>query len=153
MLCRGTYTTVSLLPLELAPYKPYTITSMIWLVWLCVEGLNHRHPVGILRTLLNSVEETDEVTESLLRYWVMLLLQGFNRAHPELQKQFDLSGISSGRGFHGKVQQVGAYLRCCRVRAPPALERDVMAFVKDMSHRTNRFLFGIPSQERRCNGK
>jgi len=153
MFCRTTRRTVSLLPLELAPYHPYTIPSMLMVVLLCARGMERRSPVGILRTLLDAVQKTDDVTESLLGFWVKFLLQGFGRAHSELRKQYDLSTISSGRGFQSKVLQLGAYLRCCRVRGPPDLERDVMALLKEMSARTNRFLFGIPSQDRRCCGK
>ena len=114
LLCRKTKRTVSLLPLELAPYHPYTIPSMLWVLWLCGKGLESREGCGILRMLLDAVQDTDDITESLVGFWVELILRGFHRAHPEMRKTHDLSGISSGPGLRGRVLEVRAYLRSCR---------------------------------------
>jgi len=152
-LCRKTKLTVSLLPLELAPYHPYSIPSMLWVLWLCGKGLESREGCGILRVLLDAVRDTDDVTESLVGFWVEMILRGFHRAHPMLRALHDLSGVTSGRGLPCRVLEVGVYLRSCRVRGPPALVGDVMALLRDVSARRHRFLFGIPSQDRRRQGK
>jgi hypothetical protein len=146
-LCRKTKRTVSLLPMELVPYHPYAIPSMLHVLWLCTKMDSTGGPKRFLRVLLDAVTDTDDVGESLVLCWLVLMLRGFQRAHGVLRQWFDLSEVTSGVGMSGKRRQWRAYLCACRVRGPPNLVGDMMGLVKSYSDSTHRFLLGIPSQD------
>lgn len=134
--------------MELVPYRPYTISSMVYVLWLCTKMDPTGGPHRFLRVLLDAVTDTDEVGEPLVLCWLHLMLRGFQRAYGVLSQLFDLSEVSSGQGLSGKRRQWRAYLSACRIRGPPDLTGDMMELMKTYSDKTNRFLLGIPSQDR-----
>jgi len=147
-LCRKTGRTVSLLPLELAPYHEFTIPSMLTVMLLCLKTARPRSAWSILAALLDAVRGTDRVTLSLLRCWILLFLRGFHRTHRMLAEKHDLDGVCSASGLAGGLSEIAGYLRGCHVRGPPEVDKDVMALLREYSTGTQRFLVGIPSQDR-----
>lgn len=148
-LCRKTKQTVSYLPLELAPYQPYTIASMLQVLWLCGKANRPGRPQRVLSALLDAVQGTDAVTESLLRCWLVLILIGFHRAFPGLDRGECFSGNGRRKTFCGRLALVSAYFGFCQVRGPPSLETDILLLLDARSAGGTTFLFGISSQDRR----
>jgi len=146
--CRKTGRTFSLLPLELAPYHQYTLTTMFQtLVLFCAlwgpEGKTVEDAV------LEALPPDSRVTVSLVRFWSGVGVRGWRRSRPVLRRTYDLSEIRSETGFRGQAAEVLAYLRACRVRGPPWVDEGVLRIAREYSHASRRFLVGMPSQDRR----
>ena len=167
--CRTKKLTVSMLPLELAPYHPFMIPSMLALVFLCVKDGKATTLSGFLGALLDATEresgsdhrstddpeaedvqeDSDQTSLSLLRLWICLLVRGFRRAHTELRVLCVLDEMKSGKGPVGEAREVQAYAVASTARAPPSAEL-VLEVMREYSARTGKFLFGTPSQDRRA---
>jgi hypothetical protein len=147
-LCRKTGRTVSLLPLELAPFHRYTVPTMLWVLVL-LHGLFGRESLSVEDAVLGVVADDNDLTAGVVRRWSDVAVRGLRRGHAELRKEHDLSGIRSGTGLRGRVGEVVAYLDACGVRGPPASAAEVVPLLRSYSRGTGRFLIGRPTQERR----
>lgn len=133
--------TVSLLPYQLAPYRVYTVESMILAVVLWAE-IAADGDGGALA----AVEELSgdcAVTPWLLRNWLGVVVIGFRCAHPVLCRWVDLTSIHSGEDTAEKLDEVMRYSLRLGSRGPP-----LRAAVQRYSRFTGRHLLGVSSQER-----
>ena len=153
--------TFSLLPLELVPYRRYTLRSMLTALALFVSVFGP-DVTTIEQAFLDALPTDGPVSVSLLRLWAQAAVRGFRRSHPVLCKMHELSLVSARSGLVGEAGEVREYLRGCRVRAPPAFDSvvctwtedpagwhdDLCRLVTEYSRATRVFLVGVPSQER-----
>ncbi len=117
----------------------------------------------IEQAFLDALPTDGPVSMSLLRLWARDAVRGLRRSHPILCKMYELSDISAQCGLVGWAGEVRAYLRSCKVRAPPAFDSvvctwaeapagwhdDLCRLVKEYSLATRVFLVGTPSQGRK----
>jgi len=90
------------------------------------------------------------VTPYLIVFWLQAVIRGFRRAHPELRRFYDLSGVhTSGKSVAWK--EVGGYFSAigCKPRKPwiPLIFKLLHLY----SGQTRQFLFGTASQQRLTN--
>lgn len=147
LLCRKTGRTVSLLPLELAPFHRYTVPTMLRILVL-LHGLFGRGVQSLEDAVLDVVTDDNDLTVGVVGRWSDVAVRGLSRGHAELRKEYDLSGIRSGTGLRGRTGEVVAYLDACGVRGPPASAAEVMPLLQSYSRTTGRFLVGRATQDR-----
>lgn len=144
--CRLEMRTFSLLPYQLAPYRLYTIESMILAVLVWCEF--HRDGEGESPKAVASFHDDCRVTPWLLRNWLGVVVMGFRGAHPVLCRWYELSNIHSGKSQNEMLEEVYDYHRSFGARGPPSIS-ELREMVRRYSRHTECHLLGIPSQERR----
>jgi hypothetical protein len=146
-LCRKLKLTVSLLPVELAPYHRYTLRSILLalLLFHAVWG----DPSCTLEDVWSKLPLDSNVTVYLLRYWLGEVLRGLRRAHDHLCRWYDLSDIQSGVGLSGRLRELHSYFHTCKIRGPPDGNAAVADLATGYSRSTKCFLVGRTSQERK----
>ena len=147
--CRSTGRTFSMLPVQLVPYHKYTVASILLVLLLAAvasdEGL------GLCATAEKRLTQNTGITGGLIHCWLLMVTTGLRRAHHLLARWARLGDILSGETDFGRLREIRAYCRALRIRGPPRLEQMFgldRALVRH-ARATNRFLFGVPSQERR----
>lgn len=143
--CREKVLTFSLLPYQLAPYRLYTVESMIFAVLVWCEL--HREDEGDATKALRSLHNDCRVTPWLLRNWLGVVVVGFRSGHPFLGQWYDLSGIHSGNSPGEMLDEVYGYYSSFGSRGPPS-RKDLRAVLRRYSCHTDRHLLGKPFQER-----
>lgn len=144
--CRETGRTASYLPIQLAPYCQYTVSTMAWVVlWACdfsKKGRNCYYQV------YKQLDPDSLATTFLFYYWTNFLLDGFHRAHSYFYHRFDLSDISSkaAKRTVDLLAEVNLYFKALGMRAPPDAATVLPSIMKKYSQETSCFLFGTPSQ-------
>lgn len=125
-----------MLPVQLIPYCQYTVAAVIGTLQL---GLQCRHmgQQGFWGAAL-AVDEVDPdslVTPWLVACWLPMVLRGLRRGHAVLRRFYDLSAITTRKGW---AETAGYFLALgCLTEAAVRYSRD-----------TGQFLFGTPSQQR-----
>jgi hypothetical protein len=144
--CRPQKRTFSLLPHQLVPYHQYTAESIVWAVWF-VAHLSHVGSSTPWSEAMNALPSEADVTAWLLRCWLYLLRGGLRRGHSALSTWADLSRVCTGRRVVDHLWEVHAYLAALGIRAPPPEVR-LTPTLMQYGLREQRFLLGVPSQER-----
>ncbi len=85
----------------------------------------------------------------LLSLWLVLCVSGLNRAHAELSRWAVLDGLIQGCDVRGRLCELAATCRALGIRGPPGLDGLDEVLVRH-ARTTRRFLFGVPSQERKA---
>ena len=137
--------TFSLLPYQLAPYRLYTIESMILAVLVWCEF--HRDGEGESPEAVGSLHDDCRVTPWLLRNWLGVVVMGLRGVHAVLCRWYDLSGIHSGDSPAEMLDEVYDYHLSFGERGPPSIS-ELRQMVRSYSRHTKCHLLGIPSQER-----
>jgi len=136
-----------LLPVQLIPYHQYTAGAVIGTLLL---GLRHReagqqgfHGASV------EVDPDSEVTPWLVACWLVVVARGLDRAHAELCRHYDLTGVRSVRGTRAPWGEVAAYLRVLIGIAGSGWPDRILSVASRHSRETKLFLFGVASQHRR----
>ena len=93
--CREQMRTFSLLPYQLAPYRLYTIESMILSVIVWCEY--HREGEGEAKEAVKSLHDDSRVTPWLLRNWLAVVIVSSHSAFVRPQRSARFAG---SRGIH-----------------------------------------------------
>jgi len=144
-LCQRHQRTFSLLPIQLIPYFQYTANTVIGTLLLGVSFWQLGH-IGFCGAEA-SVTPESAVTAWLVFCWLMVVLRGLRRGHPELILLYDLSRIHTSKAAL-PWQEFTDYFVAFGI-GPQSLWRPLLhALLYGYSHRTKQFLFGAPSQYR-----
>jgi hypothetical protein len=141
-LCRNRRKTFSLLPIQLIPYFQYTVGAVLGTLFLGMEcwRMGQRGYYGASL----EVDPESLVTPWLITCWLVVVVQGLRRSHPELRRFYPLDGIHSC----GAWEETATYFAAFGLR--PKIDR--LSLLMDLLYRyscgTNQFLFGTPSQYR-----
>jgi hypothetical protein len=136
-LCRKKKRTFSLLPVQLIPYCQYTVAAVIGTLQLGLQCWQVGQQ-GFWGAAL-AVDEVDPdslVTPWLVACWLAMVLRGLRRGHAVLRRFFDLSGITTCKGW----PETAGYFLAFGGRPQEVASR--------YSRATGQFLFGAPSQQR-----
>jgi hypothetical protein len=144
--CRRTRKTFSLLPIQLIPYHRYTAASVVMALALALA-----HGLSLFGVAEKLLAGDSRANGYLLAAWLLVLVHGLRRAHPWLAERYPLSVVRSARRRLPAdwLAELGAYLAALAPRASPAGGAGFLAVISSYAHATSRFLFGVPSQERR----
>ena len=146
--CRTTEKTFSLLPHWLVPYHRYTIASMLFA--LLLAAAMEEHGLSSLFGVAEKLIEPDcRANGFLLGCWLVLCVTGLRRAHAELSRWAALDDLSQGQGLRGRLCELAATCRALDIRGPPGHDGLDEVLVRH-ARTTKRFLFGVPSQERKA---
>ncbi len=85
----------------------------------------------------------------LLGLWLVLCISGLNRAHAELSRWAVLDGLIQGCDVRGRLCELSTTCMALGIRGPPGLDGLDEVLVRH-ARTTKRFLFGVPSQERKA---
>lgn len=143
--CRKSHTTISLLPHQLIPYHQYTVDAVVKAL-LMVISFQEKGQTGYYGAACALPADCD-VTPYLIQTWAMLLLTGFLRGHPVLQKAFPLP--EPGRPSRGDIMKtILLYLQSTGNADPPDSLSPIGA-IRYYFRRTGRWLFGKSACDRR----
>lgn len=145
--CKKSMKTLSLLPHQLAPYRRYTVRTMLYLLALSHELV--QEDGGSLGKVVAELPGDCNVTSWLLRGWIKLALHGFASAHHILVQEYDLDDVKTGEGMAEELACIETYCRKAAARGPPGIRRRLDGLVRWYASTVSRHLLGIPSQERR----
>lgn len=139
-LCRLKRRTFSLLPIQLAPYCQYTLTTIIGTLLL---GLSvHQQGQKGFQGAVLAVDSESLVTPYLVACWLAMVLSGFKRAHPVLRSWYDLSALHTA---HRAWQQLLGYFLALGWESSGS---QLMGVLYRYSRSSRQFMFGTPSQQR-----
>lgn len=144
-LCRTHKSTFSLLPIQLIPYFQYTANAVIGTLLLGVSCWQLGH-VGCCGAEA-SVTPESAVTAWLVFCWLMVVLRGLRRGHPELILLYDLSRIQTSKTAV-PWQEFRDYFVAFGIDSGTLSRPLLHALIYRYSLRTRQFLFGTPSQYR-----
>lgn len=144
--------TFSLLPHQLAPYRQYTVRSMVFALLLAQAFCQRKDPglVGIAAEVISDQSYGESrVTGYLVADWLLLFVASLRRGHKQLSVRYDLTQIRSRDGQQGRLGEVWTYLSVL-VRGPPIprIRQNIDSQLAWYANCTGRFLIGFPSQER-----
>jgi len=128
------------LPIQLAPYYQYTLTTIIGTLLLGL-GSHQQGQQGFQGAML-AVDPDSLVTPWLVACWLMLVLSGLKQAHAWLRHWYDLGRI---RTVKRAWEQVLDYFLALDWKSPGSRPIEVL---HQYSRTTQQFMFGIPSQQR-----
>jgi hypothetical protein len=144
-LCRKTWTTFSLLPIQLIPYLQYTLSAVVGTL-LAGWGCQQMGQRGFFGASLR-VDPESLLTPWLVFCWLKLVVRGLRRAHAVLGRFYELRSIRTSQRAV-PWEEVGGYIVAFgwkpQIRAGPSLQAPLRRY----SRLTRQFLFGTPSQHR-----
>jgi hypothetical protein len=134
------------LPIQLIPYFQYTVTAVIGTLLLGYQywqkGYRGFYGASV------SVEADSLVTPWLVVCWLAIVARGFRRAHAVLRRFYDLSDIHTLMDGASLWKDVSGYFLAFGLNQKIPWTKRVLTLCRRYSRSTNRFLFGIPSQQR-----
>jgi hypothetical protein len=144
-LCRKRRKTFSLLPIQLIPYFQYTVGAVMGTLLLGMEcwQMGQKGFYGASE----AVDPDSLVTPWLITCWLVAVVRGLRRGHPELRRLYPLDGIGTPERAKGWQEAAGYFVAfgLKPKRDSQALLMDVVGYY---SRNTGQFLFGTPSQYR-----
>lgn len=144
-LCRKRRKTFSLLPIQLIPYFQYTTATVIGTLLLGMQCWQ-RGQKGFYAAS-EAVDPESLVTPWLITCWLVAVVRGLGRGHPELRRLYVLDGIGTLKTAQG-WQEVRDYFIAFDLDSKRDAHALLMDVVDRYSRRTGQFLFGTPSQYR-----
>ena len=147
-LCRKRRKTFSLLPIQLIPYFQYTVGAVVGALLLGMEHwkMGQKGFYGAS----GEVDPESLVTPWLITCWLVAVVRGLRRGHPELRRLYPVDVVGTlerAKGWQETAAYFGAFgLELKRIEWRSFL----MDLLYHYSRRTNQFLFGTPSQYRGC---
>lgn len=149
-LCRRQQSTFSLLPVQLIPYRQYTVHSVVAALLLGL-GCWHKGQRGFHGASIG-VHPDSLVTPWLVVCWLATIVRGFRGAHALLGRIVDLSKVRSAARSALAWPELGSYFLAfeydCQTTWWPRLQE----LLNRYSRSTGQFLFGIASQHRAGSG-
>lgn len=145
--------TFSLLPYQLAPYKIYTIVSlMICIYQWSLISVEKKHRVSQVWEALPPDCLDSDMTPFLFREWLVELVQSFRRAHAVLCNVYDFKSVGSHTSLDGKLIEVHRYLVAILGSTPsePMFVARIHQMLTVYEKETNQFFIGTPSQLRKA---
>ncbi len=150
-ICRSKKTTLSLLPFQLAPYRRYTIASILFAL-LVAERCAREQGWSLFSVAEKEIEENSGVNGCTLGSWLTMTVSSFRCNHDVLRKSYKLDSLIPGDNQAGRLFEVAGYCKALGIRGPPSIgESD--AAIKIFVRTTGRFLIGVASQHRRGTGE
>lgn len=145
-LCRKHQATFSLLPIQLIPYLQYTVGAVIGALLLSC----HYWQMGYRGFYSASVEvdANSLVTPYLVVYWLAIITRGLRRGHRVLGQFYDLSRVNTLEYGTTSCKEVSGYFLAFGLKSKIPWAQQVLTLCRRYSRCTNRFLFGVPSQQR-----
>lgn len=145
--CRDKMKTVSLLPVQLAPYLRYTTASMLFAL-LVAERCAREHGLSLFSVAEKEIEENSRINGCTLAFWLAMTVGSLRRNHAMLSKSYQFDSLAPGSNQVGHLFEVAGYCRALGIRGPPQIG-GLDAVVKTYACATGRFLIGVASQHRR----
>lgn len=142
-LCRRKRQTFSLLPIQLIPYFQYTAAAVIGTL-LLAHGWWQKGQRGFFRASLE-IDPDSLTTPYLIAYWMMVIVQGFRRAHHVLKQFYDLTAVHTS---HEIWEEVGGYFTAFDLQPRISWGPPLSSLLHRYSASSPQFLFGTPSQYR-----
>jgi len=149
-LCRRQQSTFSLLPVQLIPYRQYTVHAIMAALLLGL-GCWHKGQHGFHGASIG-VHPDSLVTPWLVVCWLAMIVRGFRGAHAVLGRSVDLSKVRSAAGSALAWPELGSYLLAFGYDNRTAWRLRLQELLNQYSRDTGQFLFGIPSQRRAGSG-
>ncbi len=146
--CRQERATFSLLPVQLIPYLQYTVEAVIGTLLLALRS-REKGQQGFYSASVE-VDPDSAVTPWLIACWLVVVAGGFRRTHAVLGRRYDLTGVQTGQGTGGVWEEVAGYFFALTGGGSSGWPGPILAVVGRYSQETKLFVFGVPSQERRC---
>jgi hypothetical protein len=135
-----------LLPIQLIPYFQYTITAVIGTLILGFQywqmGKRGFYGASVC------VDANSSVTPWLVVFWLAIVGRGFRRAHAVLRRFYDLSHVHTLMDGTSLWKEVSGYILAFGLNQKILWTKRVLTLCCRYSRCTNRFLFGVPSQQR-----
>jgi hypothetical protein len=144
-LCRKTWTTFSLLPIQLIPYLQYTVSAVVGTL-LVGWGCRQMGQRGFFGASLG-VDPESLLSPWLVFCWLRIVVFGFRRAHAVLGRFYELRSVRTSERAVPWEEAAGyfpAFGWTPQIRAGPLLQAPFHRY----SRATRQFLFGTPSQHR-----
>ena len=91
------------------------------------------------------VDPDSLITPYLIACWLMVIVQGFRRAHHVLRQFYDLSAV---RTSHEIWEEAGGYFIASGLEPRSSWELPLSSLLHRYSVSPTQFLFGTPSQDR-----
>jgi hypothetical protein len=135
-----------LLPIQLIPYFQYTVTAVIGTLLL-----GYQHWQMGRRGFYGASVEVDAdslVTPWLVVCWLTIVARGFRRAHAVLRLFYNLSDVHTLTHLMTSWKEVSGYFLAFGLKQKIPWTQRVLILCRRYSRSTNRFLFGVPSQQR-----
>lgn len=144
-LCCQQNVTFSLLPDQLIPYVLYTASSVIGTL---LFGLLHWQAgkKGFFGATQN-IDPDSLITPWLVACWLKIVIRGLRGSHSVLSQWIDL-GMVSDPGT-SRWEDVAMYFQILGWRGAPPVGGKLREVLHLYIRAVKRFLFGMPSQERR----
>ena len=135
-----------MLPIQLIPYFQYTVAAVVGTLLLgyAYWQMGYRGFYGASV----SVDADSLATPYLVVCWLAIVARGFRRAHAVLRRFYDLSQVNTLA--HGTIlwKEVSGYFLAFGLKPKIPWAQRILALCRRYSRCTNRFLFGVPSQQR-----
>ena len=145
-LCRKRQATFSLLPIQLIPFFQYTVAAVIGTLILGFQywqmGKRGFYSASV------SVDADSLVTPYLIVCWLAIVARGLRRAHSVLRRFYDLSHVHTLTDGTDPWKEVSGYFLAFGLKQKIPWTQRVLTLCRRYSRSTNRFLFGVPSQQR-----
>ena len=144
-LCRKRRKTFSLLPIQLIPYFQYTVGAVVGALLLGMECWQTGQ-----KGFYGASEEVDPeslVTPWLIRRWLVGVVRGLRRGHPQLRRLYPLDGIGTLERTK-QWQEATDYFVAFGLKPKRGADAFLINVVARYSRSTGQFLFGTPSQYR-----
>lgn len=145
-LCREKKKTFSLLPVQLAPYRRYTIASILFAL-LVAERSAGEQGLSLFSVAEKEIEENSGINGCTLNSWLTMTVDSFRRNHAELGKSYQLDSLIPGNNQVGHLFEVAGYCSALGIRGPPTISEPDAA-IKTFVRTTGRFLVGVAFQYR-----
>ena len=135
-----------MLPIQLIPYFQYTVMAVLgtlllgYRYWL----MGHRGFYGASV----EVDADSLVTPWLVVCWLAIVARGFRRSHAVLRRFYNLSDIDTRTHRQALFKEVSGYFLAVGLKQKIPWAQRVLTLCRRYSRSTNRFLFGLPSQQR-----
>lgn len=146
--CRKFGRTFSLLPIHLIPYMLYTVGAVVGTL-LAGVGCRCSGAQGFWGASI-AVDPDSSVTPWLVLTWLRMVFSGLQRGHRTVSRWCDLRFLSTF-GKPSLWQTVGAYFQAFGWEEDYSW-RCLCDVLSRYSREARAFLFGCPSQGRRCHG-
>ena len=91
------------------------------------------------------VDPDSLTTPYLIAYWLMVIVQGFRRAHHVLRQFYDLNAVPTS---HEIWKEVGGYFIAFDIQPRSSWELPLSSLLHRYSVSSTQFLFGTSSQDR-----
>ena len=145
-LCRKQQSTFSLLPVQLIPYRQYTVDAVMATL-LFGLGCWHKGQRGFHGASVK-VDPDSLVTPWLVACWLVVIVHGLRGAHAVLGRICDLSKVRSTTARTGVWPEVGSYFLALGCDSQASWRPRLQGLLNQYSRSTGYFLFGVPSQHR-----